>query len=717
MDCGPTCLRMVSKYYGVNYNIDTIREKAGYGKLGVSLLGISETAEKIGFRTRGVQISFEKLLTVPLPAVLHWNQNHFVVLKSLSHRKAVVADPGAGIITFKRDEFNAYWLSNNIEELGKVGTVLLLEPTPAFFESEGEKVKKLTWGLVTQYLKPNQWRLSQIFISLIVSSIIQFLFPFLAQSMVDIGINTRNLSFITLVMIAQLILTVSNTIIEFIRSRLQMKVSNIINMSVLSDFWMKLTRLPVSYFEARLTGDTLQRLGDNSNVQSFILGQAFWTLFSMVSFLIYSFVLINYNIQLFTVFAIGNLVYLLWVRSFLSIRRKLNYESFQLSAKENTSTLQLIQGMQEIKLNGAEHLKRWEWEGMQAKLFKLSLKRLNYDQWQSAGAFLINKSKDLTISYIVAKLVVDGQLTFGSMIAVQYVIGQLSGPVYGFINLVQRYQDAKISMERLNEVYELDDEEPFDQSFSTDLPQDKTITFENLSFTYPGAGNDPVLHDINLKVIDGQVTAIVGVSGSGKTTLLKLMLKIATNYSGHIKIGEKPLKSFSPSFWRKECGAVLQDGYIFNDTVARNIALGDEFVDNEKLFRSCNAANISSFIETLPNGYNTKLGADGVGISQGQRQRILIARVMYKNPNYLFFDEATNSLDANNEKEIVENLEEFYRGKTVVVVAHRLSTVKHADKIVVLKDGKIVEEGTHSFLTSQKGHYYELVKNQLELGN
>jgi len=716
MDCGPTCLRMIAKYYGKHYNADTLRQKAGFSKQGVSLLGISETAEKIGFRTRGVQINYTKLLTVPLPAILHWNQKHFVVLTSLTKRAATIADPSRGMVSYDKEKFLRYWLSNQTDDSGQVGTILLMEPTPDFYKSEGEKEHKLSWGIITQYLRQSKHNLAQVFISLLITSLLQLILPFLTQSMVDTGINTRNLQFIFIVLIAQLMLTFSTTVIGFIRNRLQLRISNSINIAILSDFWIKLTRLPVSYFDTHHTGDTLQRIDDNKQIQSFLTGQTMSTFFSLFNFFVYSIILVLYSVKLFLVFIIGNLLYAGWLQLFMPIRRKINYETFHISSKENNATLQLVQGMQEIRLNNAEKLKRWEWENIQVNVFKLNFKSLNYNQWQSAGGLFITQGKDILISFMVAQLVVQGQLTFGTMLAIQYIIGQLSGPISQFIGLSQSIQDAKISMERLNEIHEMRDEEPVENTFLSDLPQNKTLIFRNLSFAYPGAGNDPVLKDINLEIPEGKVTAIVGTSGSGKTTLLKLLLKIYDQYEGDLKVGETNLKYISSSFWRGQCGAVLQDGYVFNDTIARNIAVADENIDQERLLHSCRIANILSFVETLPNGFNTRLGAEGVGLSQGQKQRLLIARAVYKIPEYLFFDEATNSLDANNEKAIVNQLEQFFKGRTVIVVAHRLSTVRDADKIVVLHEGKIVEEGTHNSLTSIKGRYYELVKNQLELG-
>ena len=723
MDCGPTCLRMISKYYGKHYNIDRIREIAGYSKEGTSLLGISDAAEKIGFRTRGVQLTFDQLTKeAPLPCILHWDQYHFVVLNSTSKwninaNVLTIADPAKGIIKFTKDEFLRQWVSTLNEKGEQIGTALLLEPTAEFYKQAGEKENKLSWGLVFQYLQQSRWQIIQVFIALLITSLLQLIFPFLTQSIVDVGINTRNLQYITVVLIAQLMLIFSRTFVDFIRTRILLHISTIVNLSILSDFWIKLTRLPISYFDSHHTGDTIQRIGDHKQIQNFLTGSALNTLFSLFNFVVFAFILAQYNIQLFFVFAVGSIIYFAWVQIFLRIRRKINYQTFHISAKENNATLQLVQGMQEIKLHNAEKLKRWEWENIQAGIFKLNFRSLNYSQIQQAGALLINQGKDVFITFLVAGLVIDGKLTLGAMLAIQYIIGQLSSPIEQFVGFVQSAQDAKISMERLNEIHQLKDEENSEANFINQLPENKSIHFNNLSFTYPGAGNEPVLQNINLQIPEGKVTAIVGVSGRGKTTILKLLLKFYDYYNGDIKIGETNYRYISPSFWRKQCGAVLQEGYIFNDTIARNIAVGVELIDYENLIRCCKTSNILSFVESLPNGFNTQLGAEGVGMSQGQKQRLLIARAIYKDPQYLFFDEATNALDANNEKVIVENLQQFFQGRTVIVVAHRLSTVKNADKIIVLHKGTIVEEGTHHELCDLSGMYYELVKNQLELGN
>lgn len=718
MDCGPTCVRMIAQYYGRHFNANELRKLSGFNKEGVSLLGISELAENIGFRTRGVQLTYDQLINdAQLPAILHWDQNHFVVLYQSSRRngKLKLADPGSGMINLNKKDFLQHWASTETENNEQAGTALLFEPTSSFYQQEDEKENKLNWSRVLQYLKQSHAQITQVFIALFIASLLQLIFPFLTQSIVDTGINTQNLQYVTIVLFAQLMLIFSRTIVDFIRSRLLLQVSAVINLSILSDFWIKLTRLPMNYFESHHTGDTLQRIADHKQIESFLTGTALNTFFSLFNFIVFSIVMLLYNAELFYIFAVGSILYFLWIRFFLSVRRKINYQTFNLSAKENNITLQLAEGMQEIKLNNAEQLKRWEWEGLQARLYKLSFKSLSYNQIQHAGATLLNDGKNIFITFLAARLVIEGQLTLGAMLAVQYIIGQLNAPIEQLINFVQSAQDAKISMERLNEVHGLKDEEDFKKENINYLPSNKTIYLKNFSFAYPGAGNENVLENVNLEIPEKRVTAIVGVSGSGKTTLLKLLLKFFDIYKGEIRIGDSSFKYISPSTWRKHCGAVLQEGFIFNDTISKNIAVGVTDIDHSKLLQACKTANILSFIESLPNGFSTRLGVDGIGISQGQKQRLLISRAIYKNPDYLFFDEATNALDAKTEKVIVENLQDFFLGKTVVVVAHRLSTVKNADKIVVLEGGNIIEEGTHQTLSALKGKYYELVKNQLEL--
>jgi ATP-binding cassette, subfamily B, bacterial len=742
MDCGPTCLRMVSKYYGRSISLDYLRNKSQYGKQGVSMLGLADAAESIGLKSIGAKLNFEQLINdAPLPAIIHWDQYHFVILTpGASKNKLIIADPAKGLITLNREDFLKHWISTTENETGK-GTTLLLESTPAFkqmdFSDNGEAQKsKIGWGYLFRYIKEHRQYFFQILLGLLIGSMLQLIFPYLTQSIVDTGINTQNLHFIQIVLAAQLMLLFSQTVVEFIRSRILLHISTRINISLLSGFWAKLLKLPMQFFDSKHPGDIIQRIGDHHRIESFLTGTALNTFFSIFNLIIFSFVLLSYNSSIFIIFATGSFLYLFWIQFFLKYRRKLDYQRFAIASKENNATMQLVYGMQEIKLNNAENTYRWAWEGLQAGLFKLNFKSLSLTQYQQVGAFFINQGKNILITFVVAKLVIEGSLTLGMMLAIQYIIGQLNSPIEQLVGFTQQAQDAKISLERLNDIHSLEDEEapsnsPKGGELRHDLPEQHSIIIKNLSFTYPGAGNEPVLKDINLIIPQGKVTAIVGMSGSGKTTLIKLLLRFYENYKGEIKFGvanDPPLgdggrgggtnfKSISPKYWRSISGAVMQDSFIFNDNIYKNITVTDAKTDNERLIHACKTANILPFIESLPLGFYTKLGAEGNGISGGQKQRLSIARAVYKNPQFIFFDEATNSLDANNEKTILENLQQFFQGKTVVVVAHRLSTVKNADKIVVLENGEIVEEGTHAELAFKKGKYYELVKNQLELGN
>jgi ATP-binding cassette, subfamily B, bacterial len=726
MDCGPTCLRMIAKHHGRNLNLQRLRNASGFSREGVSLLGIAEAAESVGFRTLAVKVPFEKLIKdAPLPCIIHWQQNHFVVVVEVKKGSVALADPAKGIRKMSQEDFCEHWATSQ-EEGKPVGVALLVETTPAFFEQEDDKKMGLDFSYLLKYLWSYKKLLFQLAIGLLVGSGLQLVFPFLTQSIVDVGIQTRNLNFIYVMLAAQLMLFASRTVVEFIRSWILLHISIRINLSILSDFLIKLMKLPMSFFDTKMFGDIMQRINDHNRIEQFLTGQTLNTLFSFVNLLIFGVVLGMYSMTIFTIFMVGSILYGLWVLLFLKERRKLDFKMFDVAAKNQGSLVQLIQGMQEIKLANAEHIKRWEWERIQTKMFQFQTKGLALNQYQQAGAFFLNEGKNILITFFTAKAVVDGELTLGTMLAVQYIIGQLNAPIESLIQFVQSAQSAKISLERLNEIHELDDEiapsAPRGGTFSSDLESKipplgvRGLFIKNLSFTYPGAGNEPVLKDINLEIPQGKVTAIVGMSGSGKTTLLKLLLKFY-DLKGDIKVGNTPFDSFRANQWRGKCGVVMQDGFIFSDTIARNIALGDENPNVEKLYHACEVANIMEFIESLPLGFNTKIGSEGNGISQGQKQRLLIARAVYKEPDYLFFDEATNALDANNEKKILENLEEFFHGRTVIVVAHRLSTVKNADQIVVLHKGEIIEVGTHESLTVKRGDYFDLVKNQLELGS
>lgn len=720
-DCGPTCLRMVAKHYGKNYSLQGLRERCFINRDGVSLLGISEAAEKIGFRSIGVRIGWEKLANdAPLPCIVHWKQNHFVVVYNISGKnnkeKIWVADPAHGLIKYTKEEFLRYWLSDKKEGEEK-GIALLLEPGPDFYNIEDEKRDKTKFRFLLQYLRPHKSFMVQIMFAMLIGSLLQLIAPFLTQSVVDKGIGNQNIGFVRLVLIAQLVLMVSRTSVDFIRNWLLLHISTRINISLISDFLIKLMKLPIGFFDTKMIGDIMQRIGDHSRIQSFLTGSSLNILFSMINLIIFSIVLAIYSMQILAVFLIGSTIYFVWVWLFLKKRRELDFKRFAQMADNQSNLFQLITGMQEIKLNNCEHQKRWKWERIQARLFRVSIQGLALSQWQQAGALFFNETKNIFITFLSASAVIKGDITLGMMMSIQYIIGQLDAPVEQMISFMQAAQDAKISMERLGEIHNKEDEEKPGDMRITMLPEKKDIHIQNLLFQYEGPHSEMVLNNIDLLVPEGKITAIVGTSGSGKTTLVKLMLGFYEPVKGEIRVGDTLLKNFSSSFWRDKCGAVMQDGYIFSDSIAENIAPGEENIDRTRLLNAVKTANIREFVEGLPLGYNTKIGQEGSGISQGQRQRILIARAVYKQPEFIFFDEATNSLDANNERIIMENLEQFFKGRTVVVVAHRLSTVKNADQIVVLEKGEIVERGTHEELTTLKGAYYNLVKNQLELGN
>ncbi|HTH83005.1 MAG TPA: peptidase domain-containing ABC transporter [Mucilaginibacter sp.] len=712
MDCGPTCLRMIAKYYGRNYSIQNLRALGYVTKRGTTLLDISASSEKIGFRSLAAKLTIDQLKEIELPCILHWRQNHFVVLYKIRKNVFYVADPSKGLIKYTESEFKKSWFGH--KELYD-GISLMLSPTPQFYELEGEKQKKLNWWSILRYFYAYKQLFIQLVFGLSIGTLLSLITPFLTQSLVDIGINTRNINFVYLILIAQIMLFIGSTSVNFIRSWILLHVSSRINISILTDFLMKLLKLPVSYFETKTTGDIMQRMNDQRNIESFLTGTTLSTMFSMINLVVFTIILLYYNAVIFFIAAVSSILYTTWIVVFLKRRRELNYKQFDLSSNNQSAIVELVNGMQEIKLNNCEQQKRWGWEHIQAGLFKFKVKNLALNQYQSAGSMFINQAKNILITFLSVKGVIDGNITLGGMMAIQYIVGQVSSPIEQMLGFIQSYQDAKISLERLNEIHELEDEEPVDKDWLNELPANKSITMQNVTFRYPGNGNDPVLENINLHIPQGKTTAIVGMSGSGKTTLLKMLLRFFEPEKGEIKIGETKLNNFSFKTWRTQCGTVMQDGFIFSDTIAANIAVGDEFPDENKLQNAIRVANIGNFISELPFGLKTKIGAAGSGISQGQKQRLFIARAVYKNPHYLFFDEATNSLDANNEKIIMNNLREFFTGRTVIIVAHRLSTVSGADNIILLDKGKIIEQGTHRALIDLKGQYYELVKNQLEL--
>ena len=721
MQCGIACLQMICNYYGKEYSLDSLSKICFATTEGVSMLGISETATSLGFHVVNVKCTVKTLTEVSLPSILHWNQNHFVVLYRVKNeKKFYIADPGKGLVTYSLEEFKKHWISTNSNGQDK-GIAMFLETTPTFFTHQMEDKKKISgkrsFHFLFGYVKKYRKYFGQVILGLIVGSLSQLVLPFLTQSIVDVGIKNQDIGFVWLILLGQLMLTISRTAIDFIRRWLLLHISLRINISLVSDFFIKLLKLPMSFFDTKLMGDLMQRMNDHSRVNNFLTQQTLNITFAMLTFVVFSVVLFFYNKLVFAIFLLGSILYGVWMTLFLKQRKLLDYELFEQQAINNNKTYEFITTIQESKLQDCEQRRRWEWEDTQAELFGVQMKSLKLQQTQEAGSIFINEVKNIIITVVAATAVIHGQMTLGMMLAVQYIIGQLNSPVEQLMNFFYSLQDVKISLERINEIHQMDDENGKEGLLTSIEDKSEGIDIKNIMFKYDPHALRKTIDDVNIHIPQGKVTAIVGASGSGKTTLIRLMLGYYPVLEGTINIGNTDINKLNKKWWRRQCGVVMQDGVIFSESIARNIAVDDGDIDKERLLKAAEIACIKDYIMALPLKFNTKIGRDGVGLSQGQKQRILIARAVYKNPDYIFLDEATNSLDANNERSIVENLDMFYKGKTVVIVAHRLSTVKNADQIVVIDHGKVVEEGNHESLTAKRGAYYNLVKNQLELGN
>ncbi|WP_430966962.1 peptidase domain-containing ABC transporter [Spongiimicrobium sp. 2-473A-2-J] len=717
-DCGPTCIKIIAKHYGKIINIQNLRNLSETTREGSSMLGLSEAAEKIGFHTVGVRLNYKKLSEVVLPCIVHWNRSHFVVLYKIKKNTVYISDPDHGLVKLLPEEFIKFWIGNNATEETEEGVSLLIEPTPKFYNESGEEGEEeaFNFAFIARYLLKYKKFIVQLAIGLLAGSVLQLIVPFLTQSIVDVGIQNQDINFIYLILFAQLFLFLGRTVLEVIRGWILLHLSTRINISLISDFFIKLMNLPISFFDTKMTGDLLQRINDHKRIEKILTTSSLNVLFSMVNLVIFGIVLAYYNLLIFGIFLVGSFLYFVWVLFFFKRRKTLDYKRFREISQEQSKVIELINGMQEIKLHNAERQMRWGWEFVQARLFKVDIKNLALEQTQSVGSSFINELKNILITVLSAKLVIDGEITLGMMVAITYIVGQLNAPVIQLINFLRDAQDAKISLERLGEIHNKEDEESAVDKKLSRIPKNLDLTLNDVSFRYTG-GLEPVIKKLNLTIPANKITAIVGVSGSGKTTLMKLMLRFYPLDRGEISYGNHNLEHISQKAWRSHCGVVMQEGYIFNDTIARNIAVGTDFINDERLWHAIEVANIRSYIEELPLGLNTKIGLEGTGLSTGQKQRLLIARAVYKDPRLLFFDEATSALDANNERVIMENLDAFFADKTAVIIAHRLSTVKNAHKIVVLDKGKIVEMGNHNELTKLRGKYYQLVKNQLELGN
>ena len=718
MQCGIACMAMVCKYYGRKCSFETLSNTCTITNEGVSMQALKQLAEALGFDVLCGKASLYQIKDINYPCLLHWNQNHFVVLYKVKKNGFYIADPAKGHVKYDLEVFKKHWVSTQSDGEEK-GIVMFLEPTPAFYEKQMEEqpTEERSFRFLFGYIKQYRKYFGQIVLGLLVGSLLQLILPFLTQSIVDVGIKNQNIGFIWLILLGQLMLTVSRTAIDFIRRWLLLHISLRINISLVSDFFIKLLKLPMSFFDTKLMGDLMQRMNDHGRVNTFLTQQTLSVVFSFFTFIVFGIVLLFYNRLIFAIFMLGSLFYGGWLALFLRRRKVLDYELFEQQAVNNNKTYEFITSMQEIKLQDCEQRRRWEWEDVQADLFRVQMKSLKLQQTQEAGSICINELKNIVITVVAATAVIHGQLTLGMMLAVQYIIGQLNSPVEQLMGFFYSVQDVRISLERINEIHRMDDENG-KQGLETSVKEEgRGIDLENVNFKYDPHALKTIIDNVSLNIPKGEVTAIVGASGSGKTTLIKLMLGYYPVLGGQINIGGTDVNTLNKKWWRRQCGVVMQDGVIFSESIARNIAVDDNEIDRQRLQTAAEIACIHDYVMGLPLKYNTKIGRDGVGLSQGQKQRILIARAVYKNPDYIFLDEATNSLDANNERMIVEHLDAFYKGKTVVIVAHRLSTVKNAGQIVVLDKGRVVETGSHEALTRKRGAYYNLVKNQLELGN
>lgn len=716
-DCGPACLRMISCYYGVNYSSQFIKERCCINKGGVSFLGIRQAAELIGFKVGSSKLTLESLIeSFNGPCIVHWNQNHFVVVYKIKRTrnkyKIYVADPAVGLVDYSIEEFKNYWIQT--ADGSDSGIAMFLEPLKSFYDNS-VKTNKYDFKFILKYLSPYKKSMSVILIAMLFTSLVSIAFPYIMQQIVDKGIGNKDVSFIILLLIAQSVLVFGQLFANLLKSWLSLHMTVKISISLISDFLNKLMSLPIAFFDSKRTGDIIQRIEDHSRIQTFLTGALLSIIIAATSFIVYSIVMVEYSIKILIVFILGSTLYLAWILFFLNKRKKLDHLRFNEASANKNNIIQMIGGMQEIKLNNCELQKKDEWERIQDRLYKISVKSLNLGQIQEIGATSINQLKNMIISFMSATAVINEDMTLGMMMSLQYVIGQLSVPLQQFIQFSRSVQDASISMERMGEIHNKEDEEPKDIQKVKTIPDNADITFTNVSFQYDGPESEMVLKDVTFTVQANKITAIVGTSGSGKTTLIKMMLGFYHPNTGSIELGGISLSEINKAQWRKQCGVVMQDGYIFSDKISGNIGISDTTIDIDSVKYAAKLSNIDNWINELPLGYDTKIGMEGHGLSSGQKQRILIARAVYKNAKYLFFDEATNALDANNEAEILDNLYKLFSGRTVIIVAHRLSTVKNADNIIVLHNGVIVEEGKHDALISKHGYYYKLIKNQLKI--
>jgi len=712
-DCGPTCLRIICRYYDKIISIEYLRELTNVSHFGTTLYGLSTAAEKLGFRTITSKMTFKNFVkNFSLPTIVHWKQNHFIVVYKVKRNYIYVADPAIGKMKYDYKSFLEGWSSYENEEA--VGVALYLEPTPQIYAEDDSP--KISFSYFLSYFSNYKKQYLQVILGMLASMVIGFLVPFTTKSVIDIGINGKNINFINLMLIAQFVLAFSTIAIGFIQSWLFMHIATKIGLSITIGYIAKVMKLKIPYIERKTLGDFMQRMSDNGRIQAFISTSTISTVFSFTNVIIFGVVMATYNLKVLAVFLIGSSIYALWILLFIKKRREFDMKKFEQNSESQTSIVQIFNGIRDIKLFNFEKYKRWEWERIQAKIFKLSMRQLSLSQVQQTGAFVIEQSKNIIITYIIVTSVINGEISFGTMIAMQYILAQMGSPLQQLISLINSYQDAKVSLDRIAEIHNQEDEETLEDELNRiNNPIEitsRTIQFQEVTFSYNKLILEPILNNINLTFPEGKFTAVVGASGCGKTTLIKLLLRFYSVDRGSISIGDLDLNNISINMWRNQCGAVLQDGYLFSGTIGENVALSSEGFDQASVISACKSTNIHDFIKTLPLGYKTKIGENGMDLSQGQKQRLLIARILYKKPDFVFFDEATNALDAENEKIVMKSLRTELVNKTIIFVSHRLSAISNADNIIVMDKGKVVEQGNHIHLMNSGGLYFNMFNSQ-----
>lgn len=721
MQCGAACLLSVCHFYGRSgMSLEQMTEMCGVGRDGVSIYDLNKAARRLGFETLCAKLTLSDLLDITLPCILFWNASHFVVLFEARGGRYVIGDPALGVVERSEAEVSQAWLAADDDDGVLRGVVLGLSPTDDFSCGgdcgvQSLSLRKSLPSLWT-YVRPHRWCIAQLAAGLAFGCVVQLILPFLSQAVVDVGVGLRDVGSLWTLVIAQMALMLGRAAAGFVRSWILLRIGTRVNIAMVSDFLAKLMRLPMTFFDKKLTGDILQRMGDYSRVRDFFTSQALDALFALSSVAVFAFVLGCYSLRLFAVFLVGSLAHAAWLSFFMRRRRVLDYELFRRQALCSNKTLECVSSLHEVKLQGCGARRRAEWEASQEALVSTQAQSLALSQRQEAGSVVIAEGKNIVMTLCSATAVMSGDMTMGMMLATQFIAGQLVSPIERLTRFAYAAQDVRVSLERILSVSRMPDEDDGRNASPVDVDWRLGVEFRHVSFAYsPSECGHPAVDDVSLYFPSGKVTAIVGASGSGKSTLIKLLLGFFEPQEGDVSVGGVELSSLPMEWWRGQCGIVMQDGVIFSDSVARNIAMADDEPDMRRVREAARLACADGFISDLHAAFETKIGAEGQQLSKGQAQRILLARAVYRNPSLLILDEATNSLDTVSERRIVDNLASFCAGRTTIVIAHRLSTVRNADNIIVMSGGRVVERGTHNELAKLHGYYYELIKNQLDI--